>query len=241
MICAITFYGTNYKFNQVGDNIATNTNMPAVHNNGIDGFATWRCDPKANHRPIYSVAFKSLYAENAPFGIFKTAAHKVVKIENLQAKFFRYSADGRFDSAQASPLTAISSLFESEDNQHGEITLTEILSKFKDTKKPWSLSIDLSNVSEAWLKNLDYQIFDNGMLSLGIQSKRAHVSYKPPEITLSGHVKITAADGSTLESNHIIWDTRKCCFRADGTYFLNCNGRKTSGKGIYVDSQLNTI
>lgn len=214
--------------------------MPAARQNGIGGFAAWRCDPKANHRPIYSVAFKNLCAENAHLGVFKTAAHKVVKIEDLQAKFFRYPSDGRFDSAQASPLTAFSTLSDPEDNGHGE-TLAEMLGKLKDTKRPWSLSIDLSNVSEVRLKNLDYKIFDNGTLSLGVQCKRALATYKSPEIILRGYARITAADGSTLESNYIRWDTKKCCFRADGTYFLTRNGKKIRGKDICVDSKLNTV
>jgi hypothetical protein len=243
-LCAIgivVFCSTNYKFNQAGNNIAENTAMPAAHQNGLGGFATWRCDPKANHRPIYSVAFKNFCAENASLGVFKTASHKVVKIEDLQAKFFRYPSDGRFDSAQASPLTAFSTLSDPEDNGHGEMTLAEMLDKFKDTKRPWSLSIDLSNVSEVRLKNLDYQIFDNGTLSLGVQCKRALATYNSPEIILRGYARITAADGSTLESNHIRWDTKKCCFKADGTYFLTRNGKKIRGEDICVDDKLNIV
>jgi hypothetical protein len=214
--------------------------MPTAHQNGIGGFAAWRYDPKANHRPIYSVAFKNLYAENARLGVFKTAARKVVEIEELQAKFFRYSSDDSLDSGQASPLTTFSQLFGPEDNGHSE-TLAEILGRFKDTKSPWSLSIDLSNVSEVRLKNPDYQIFDNGVLSFGVQCKRAVATYKSPEIILRGHARITATDGSTLESNHIIWDTRKCCFRTDGTYFLTRDGKKIQGKDICVDDKLNTV
>jgi hypothetical protein len=217
--------------------------MPAARQNGIGGFAAWRCDPKANHRPIYSVAFKNLCAENARLGVFKTAAYKVVKIEDLQVKFFRYAGDDSFGSDQAPPPTKFSPLFGLEDNGHGGMTLTEMLGKFKDkdTKTPWSLSIDLSNVSEVRLKNLDYKIFDNGTLSLGVQCKRALATYKSPEIILRGYARITAADGSTLESNHIIWDTKKCCFRADGTYFLTRNGKKIRGKDICVDDRLNIV
>lgn len=239
-ICVLVFCSTNHDFNQVVSNIAENTAMPAARQNGMGGFAAWRCDPKANHRPIYSVAFKNLCAENASLGVFKTAAHKVVEIEDLQAKFFRYPSDGCFDSAQASPITAFSILSDPEDNGHSE-TLAEMFGTFKDTKSPWSLSIDLSNVSEVRLKNLDYKIFDNGTLSLGVQCKRALVTYNSPEIILRGYARITAADGSTLESNYITWDTKKCCFRADGTYFLTRNGKKIRGKDICVDDKLNTV
>ncbi len=239
-ICVVVFYSTNHGFNQAGSNIAENTAMPEVRQNGMGGFAAWRYDTKANHRPIYSVAFKNLCAENARLGGFKTAAHKVVEIEDLQAKFFRYPSDGRFDSGQASPLTTFSQLFDLEDNRHSE-TLAEMFCKFKDTKSPWSLSIDLSNVSEVRLKNPDYQIFDNGTLSLGIQCRKALAAYNSPEIILRGHVIITAADGSTLEGNYIRLDTKKCCFRADGTYFLTHNGKKIHGKDICVDDKLNTV
>lgn len=243
-LCAISIVvlcSTDYRFNQVRKNEAENAGALVPRKNEIGAFAVWRWDPETNHRPVYSVTFENLCTENAHLGIFKTALHKVVKIEDLQAKFFQYSTNGRFGSAQALLVTIFSSLLAPEDNRNDEMILDEILAKFKDRKRGWSFSIDLSNVSEIRIKNLDYKIFNNGVLLLGVRCKRARVSCKSPEIILRGHATITTANGSTLESNCIKWNAEKQRFTAYGGYVLNRDGMKITGKGICLDAQLNTV
>ena len=62
-----------------------------------------------------------------------------------------------------------------------------------------------------------------------------------PLITLRGHVTITSAAGSTLESNYVKWDIKKQNFIVDGMYFLRRGESRIAGKGIRVDSNQNIM
>jgi lipopolysaccharide assembly outer membrane protein LptD (OstA) len=106
----------------------------------------------------------------------------------------------------------------------------------------WRINIDLSNTSEVCVANFDYKVFYDGALLLKVRSKRATTSNKcPDEVTLRGHVTISTGDGTTLESNCVIWDIPKQQFTVDGTYFLTRNGKKIRGKDICVDDKLNIV
>jgi hypothetical protein len=199
----------------------------------------------------FAASIGSLRAENATLGIFKTAAAKVIKIKDMQLHFCEYPG--------SSPVTILLANALPEESAGNKTRLNEILAsvpgkprltelcgeQFGDTRGYWRANvnnIDLSNTCEVVINNFDCRIFDGDALRLAVQSRRAVADLdKPQQIMLRGHVVITAADGSTLESNHVRWDTKKCYFRTDGTYFLNHNGEKTRGKDICVDSQLNTV
>lgn len=47
---------------------------------------------RENNRPVYSVQFGDLRTENNNFGIFKTGLYKVVKIQDLELAFYRYTS-----------------------------------------------------------------------------------------------------------------------------------------------------
>ena len=99
----------------------------------------------------------------------------------------------------------------------------------------------LEQAREITIDDFDCGIFDENDLRLRVQSSRAIVNSDWPLVTLRGHVIITGADGSTLESNHVKWDTKKQSFTADGTYFLRRGDSRIAGKGIRVDSNLNIM
>lgn len=179
-------------------------------------------DPKENSRPIYSIHFNSLLAENNELGIFKTALYKVVKIRDLQLSFYEYKISHIPKGTRIS-LQAIMKIAEKRINP----------------MDGWGTNIDLSNVSEIIVNNFDYKVFYKDNLSLAVQSKRAFASYKQANVVLRGHVTITTADGSTLESNYVMWDLEKQRFKVNGIYVLNHNGIRKKGKDICVDTQLN--
>ena len=99
--------------------------------------------------------------------------------------------------------------------------------------------IDLSGVAQIEVDNFDYQIFENKTQTLSINCKRAIASYKQQDVVLRGHVIITSADGSRLESNHVKWDINKDLFKVDGIFFLSKKGKKLFGRAICVDKNLN--
>ena len=205
--------------------------------NQMGAFSYRRYSSKETGRPVHYASFENLLVENNNFGPFKTALHKMVKIQHLKLAFYRYP------TAEAASNTEFNS-----ENAAATITgdaIGNLINDIDNLIKPsdgWRLDIDLSNVSEVLVANFDYKVFYDGTLLLSVQSKRATISNKSPdEVMLRGHVIVKAEDGSVLESNCVKWDVRKHHFIADGTYFLTHNGNKIHGKSICVDDRLNNV
>ncbi len=111
----------------------------------------------------------------------------------------------------------------------------------KNQKRDWSVNLSTANISNLYINNFDYRIFRGDELSFGIKSKRALARYDKPYLILRGHVKITAYNGDTLESNCVKWDIKNETFNVNGIYALKRNGKIIAGKNICFDSQLNVI
>jgi hypothetical protein len=167
-------------------------------------------------------------------GAFKTALQKGVRIQDFEIRLFRYP-DGSSRNSSEGGLNAAKAVISREED------LTNLINWVAKPDDNWSLNLDLSNVSEISINGFDYQLLDDKNLMLGVQSKRAILNSEYPEVLLRGHVRVTAPGGKTLESNVITWNMKKRQFIADRGYLLNHNGMPTVGKGICVDSQLNTI
>lgn len=212
---------------------------------------------KENSRPVYSVQVSNLRTENNNFGIFKTGLHKVVKIQDLQLAFHRYTC-GRMASAQTDSCSKSSNVASTGSGDIYSANLTEIYPasgkgtanvrtivetarRLLQPKKGWRFDIDFSNTSEILVSNFEYKVFCDQNPSFSLQSKRLMVSSDQPGVTLRGHVTIKAADGSTLESNYVQWDVVNQYFTAKGGYVLNRNGTNKIGKNISVNAQLNEI
>lgn len=223
----------NNELNTLYDDALSHASELRAPKNQIGALSYIRWDPKENYRPVYSVRFKNLLAENNNLGIFKTALHKVVKIRNLQLKFFQYSSQ--------SPIVLSSSFLVLKDTFADVKELKKMVAWMKNRSKGWAANIDLGNVSEVRVNNFDYKVFYDDDLFFAVQSKRAIVSYKHSGIVLRGHVIIKTADGSTLESNRVKWDIENQLFTVKGIYVINHNGVKSIGRNICVDAQLNSI
>lgn len=195
-----------------------------------------RWDPQENYRPIYSVSCKGLSVENNTLGIFKTALHKVMKIQSLQFSFHQYS------SGTNKTTTPDIHSFYREQIADVKVFVKQIMYKLTNPMEGWRVkNIDIGNVSEVHINNFDYKALYDDELFFTIQSKKAMVSYKYSGVVLRGHVTIKTADGSTLESNYVNWDIDKQHFSVNGVYVLNRDGVKTTGRDICVDTQLNRI
>ena len=223
----------NNELNTLYDDALSHASELRAPKNQIGALSYIRWDPKENYRPVYSVRFKNLLAESNNLGIFKTALHKVVKIRNLQLKFFQYSSQSQIVLSSSFPVSkgALADVKE----------LKKMVAWMKNRSKGWAANIDLGNVSEVRVNNFDYKVFYDDDLFFAIQSKRAIVSYKHSGIVLRGHVIIKTADGSTLESNRAKWDIENQLFTVKGIYVINHNGVKSMGRDICVDARLNSI
>jgi len=198
--------------------------------NRLAGLTYYRYDPNTN-KLRFAVSCGTILSQNAPVGIFRTAAARTIEVKDLQLSFREHSGP--------SGITALPGNAFSEKVTPGDNGFSGIFRRLSDTHNNWGLNIDLSNVIEITINNLDYRVLDDSSLRLAVQCRRAIVNSNWPLINLRGHVIITATDGATLESNHIIWDTHRQSFTADGTYFLRRGESRIEGKGIRVDSNLN--
>jgi hypothetical protein len=216
----------------------------------MEAFGLIRRDPTENYKALYSIYFDQLSTESGQLAIFKTALYKIARVKGLRLRQFEYSPASdifKVNSKKSKKLAATKKPFETFfeevvsviDGQ--EFVLPAPLGKDGFNIELTIGGIDLSDVAEVRVKNLDYQLFDNGKQVLSVQSKRAVASYKRPEMILRGHVTIIAADRSKLESNHVKWDMKKKQFEVDGAYVLSRNGKKMFGKDTCVDRNLNVI
>jgi len=250
-VLALTIFATHNDLNKLYRNTQSWEPELRLPTNQMGAFS-YRCyNSKETGSPLHYASFENLLVENNNFGFFKTALHKMVKIQHLELAFCRYPTAEAASNA-ADTLTVPENAFTPLEN-----LVNDIDNLIKPTDG-WRLDIDLSNVSEVLIANFDYKVFyacpersrGDGTLLLGVQSKRATVSNKHPDVViLRGHVIVKAEDGSVLESNCVKWDIRKHLFYADGTYFLTHSGNKTCGelvesihgKSICVDDRLNNV
>jgi hypothetical protein len=199
--------------------------------NQLAGLTYYRHDPNTS-KLLFAVNCGMILSENTPLGIFRTAAARTIEVKDLQLSFCEHSVP--------SEMTALPGNALSEEVTPGNNGLSGIFRRLADTHNNWGLNMDLSKVIKITINNLDCRILnDDSDLRLAVQCRRAIVNSSWPLINLRGHVIITAPDGATLESNHIIWDTRRQSFTADGTYFLRRGENRIAGKGICVDTNLN--
>lgn len=209
--------------------------QPPQNQTGPVSYLSW--DPKKNRRPIHSISFSNLISENGRLGMFKTALQKLVRLQDLELSFYRYScpeipATEKHPSAAARP-NAVSDIHALVSNVSRKLTGAENGLRIEN--------LDLSNVSEVRVNNISYRIFQDGNLLLRVQSKRAEASLERAEVILRGHVIIVAGNGRRLECNHATWHTGGDMFRIEGVYVLNRNGAVTSGRNICVDSRLDPV
>jgi hypothetical protein len=227
---------TNNKLNTLCSDAISRGPRLRLPKNQTGTFGCIRLDPEENYRPVYSVCFKNLLAENNNLGIFKTALHKKVKIRDLKLRFYQYTAP------EVVTTTISHTPFFPEDiDTDTEALVKKVISRLTTPENEWCFNIDLGNVSEFLVNNFDYIVFYDNDLFLAVQSKKATVSYKQTGVILRGHVAIKAADGSTLESNHVRWDVKKQHFAVNGIYVLHRDGKETMGRNICVDARLNDV
>jgi hypothetical protein len=239
LLCALlfVFVVVNEELSRRYYNTADPEAIPKLPRNQIRDFDYFRYDPEENLRLVYSIHFANLFTRNNNFGFFKTALHKVIEIQDLELKFYRYSSD----KIKSTATPDISGVYEGVISDTTTLVdkMVHLSSNFVDG---WHLNnIDLGNVSEVRVNNFNYTVFRDEELLFATQSRRATISHRYSHVVLHGRVKITTADGSTLESNHVLWDVKKGYFNVDGVYVLNRRGTITTGKGICVDTQLESL
>jgi hypothetical protein len=201
--------------------------------NQLDGFIYYRYDPNTG-KLRFAVSCGTIISQNAPLGIFRTAAARTIEVQDLQLSFCENSGP--------SEKTVLPDNAPREETVQGRNNFGSVFSRLADTHSNWGLNMDLSNVIEITIDNFDCHMLDNDSNPhLVVRCRRATTNSNWPLVNLRGHVIITASDGATLESNHIIWDTRGQNFTAEGIYLLRRGENRIEGKNIRVDCNLNTL
>ncbi|MEN6425144.1 MAG: hypothetical protein ABFE13_07265 [Phycisphaerales bacterium] len=88
------------------------------------------------------------------------------------------------------------------------------------------------------IRDLDYCLFRDNRLQLGVQCRNAVVSTSDMEVVLRGGVTICAEDGGRLMSSCVVWDVQKNRFSVPGRYVLDRDGTPVPGRGLCCDHRL---
>jgi len=64
---------------------------PTPQANETGAFFARRLDPAAGHRPVFSVGWKNMRAENGRVGVFRTLLSRTIFVDGLEIKSFQYS------------------------------------------------------------------------------------------------------------------------------------------------------
>ncbi len=227
-VTALVIFTSNDLPNTTSNETTKQASNFRVRKNQLGGFSCIQRDHEQNNRPIYTVRFENLTVENNTLGFFKTALHKIAKVDDLQLNLFQYTtASGSFD-----PLD----IFASQ-------TTTRILEKLTLQSNGWAIDTDihLNNISEILIRDFSCSVFNDNDLAMNIKSKTATASYKHDNFLLRGHVRIKNSQDSLLKSNHVEWDIKNDRFIVKGIYALRHNGIVTTGRNICLSTQFKHI
>ena len=237
-ILTLVIVSANSELSDLHKHAATIRHELRLPKNTIRGLCFLRRDPNNNFRPMYSAHVKSLCTENNDLGPFKTALHRTAIVRSLELEFYQYSCHDGEQIATPGLLALAEQLIGSSTKPSGTI-----IHRLMTSNGQWrfGVDIDFGNITEARVDGFDYRVFYDGDPLFRMQSKNATISYRRPGILLRGCVTLETADGTTLKSNHVIWEVEQQNFLAKGVYVLNRGGAIITGKGICVNSQLKPV
>ncbi|MBN2129837.1 MAG: LPS export ABC transporter periplasmic protein LptC [Sedimentisphaerales bacterium] len=266
LYCAVLCWNDD-RFAGVPDGARLDMSELTVTGNETGRFSLRRLDARAGYQPAFYLAWENLQGANGQLGLFKTALHKTIIIEDLEAKFYHYP-DAEADangSAVAGPARhggsflspaayGASRLLESDSGDNGadvayptspmqmlRVLEYELGGDLEGIEVESSLLIDVSNATKLVIRDLDYGFFEGQTLVLGITCSRATVAKAGAELLLQGRVAITAAGNSKLVSSRVHWDLKRNIFSVPGTFMINRNGTLVRGRGMQCDHRLQSL
>ncbi|MBN2132025.1 MAG: hypothetical protein JW741_21165 [Sedimentisphaerales bacterium] len=205
--------------------------------NDTGAFFACRTSAEAGRSP-YRVEFDNLRVDDGSIGLFRTAAHKVVQIENLRVTFSPPAAAAGASGAPA--LGEFYSLFAPQrDNAIGGDGLG-LFHDLQGAEGDVSISIDLADTTEVRIRGLTWEIHHGGATLFRARCRDARLYAGSNRIMLRGHVTLTA-HGRTLESNCLELDMQSGRIIANTRYILTRDGHRQFGMGTCFDAALKKI
>jgi len=233
------FYGTVSGRLRGGD-VPAAVAGPIAAANETGSFSAWRRDGVGQSQTSYRVVFDNLSATNRALGVFRTASHKRVQIDNLHVAFIVEHPATSAEAGQKVKLRAFCDLFAPQTGRRSGESGLGVFDEFETNESDWSVAVDLSNATEVRIKNLDWRICTAEATMLRVQSRYACLRSDATGVMLRGHATVTTPE-AVLESNCIEMDVQEECFVVDGRYLLTRNGRREKGERGRFDAALGVV
>jgi hypothetical protein len=228
--------------------------VSTLRENETGAFSAGRRDPDADYKLAFQVRWKNLCAESGRLGIFKTPLYKTVIIEGLEVKSYQYShcekrheGDAVLTPTASDPARQATEESAGVKEDHGVLTQTvsdlacQVRERFTSVKMVPSPLLDARRATKVIIRGLDYCLFRDGRLDLGVRCRNTVISTSSPEVNLRGDVTIQAADGGRLISSSVLWDVKRGQFSVPGAYVLERDGVPVWGTGIHCDHRLQPL
>jgi hypothetical protein len=190
-------------------------------------FSTWRPEASDLSRPSYRIVFDNLAARDRSLGIFRTASHKQVHIENLHVTFHAPETAVP-QEGMGVRLRDFCDLFTPRSVAGTGASELAVFDELVAGDADWSVGVDLSNATEVRISDLDWRVCRDGVTVLRVQCRLASLQADTARVILRGHVTVTTPE-RMLESNCIEMDGDKECFVVGGRYLLTRGARQERG------------
>lgn len=207
---------------------------PAPAANETGSFSAQSREAAGQSTASYRVVFDNLSATNRTLGLFRTASHKQVRIENLRVAFVTAP---NVISAKPVRLRDFCDLFAPRTGNLGKTGPLGVFDEFGAGESNWSVGVDLSNATEVRIENLDWSVCVGEATTLRVQCRHARLEADTAHVVLRGHATVTTPE-AVLESNCIEMDVQDECFVVDGRYLLTQGQRKQRGQRGRFDAAL---
>ena len=192
-------YGTVSGRLRGGDGHATVARAVAAENE-TGTFSAWRREAVGDSEASYRVVFDNLSAANRALGVFRTASHKQVQIDNLHVAFIVEPATPSAEASQEVKLREFCDLFAPQTGGRSGDAELGVFDEFGANESDWSVGVDLSNATEVRIKNLDWRVGTAEATTLRVESRYACLRGAGTGVILRGDATVTTPE-AVLESN----------------------------------------
>lgn len=220
-----------------GRMVPAQAGAPKRGSNETGTFSTWRPEVADLRRPSYNVVFDNLAARDRSLGLFRTASHQVIGIENLHVTFRTVTPEKPEESVR---LRDFCDLFRPRRAVYGNTCGLGVFEGLEAGAGDWSLGVNLANATEVRINYLDWRVVRADVTVLRVQCYFASLRADGARVVLRGHATVTTPE-AVLESNCIEMDVRNECFVADGRYLLTRGQRSERGNRGRFDATLRVL
>ena len=135
---------------------------PSAAENETGSFSAWRREGAGQSQASYRVVFDNLSAANGALGVFRTASHKRVQIDNLCVAFLVEHPATSAEAGSNVKWRDFCDLFAPQTGSRSGERGLGVFDEFGANESDWSAGVDLSNAVEVRIKNLDWRVCTAG-------------------------------------------------------------------------------